>query len=65
MVNEEMNEQMNREYWWSDTDRVKPYYMETCPYANVSTRKPTWTGLGLNYGLQSEMLANDHLSHEI
>ena len=64
-MNEEMNEHLGRENWWSDTDRVKLHYMVTCPTATVSTRKPMWTGLGFNFGLRSEMLANDHLNHKI
>jgi len=51
MMNEKMNEQMNTEHWCSETDRVKLHYMVPCPSATVSTRKPMWTGLGLNFGL--------------
>lgn len=59
------NEEMGTEHWWSHTDRVKLHHMVTCPSATVSTRKPMWTGLGLTFGLRSEMLANNHLNHKM
>ena len=48
---------MTRKYW--STQRKK-----TCPFANLSTTDPTWTGLGSNPGgLRVEWPGTNHLCH--
>jgi hypothetical protein len=48
---------------WNDIDREnQKTWRKTCPGATLSTKKPTWTTLGINPGLCGEKLATICLS---
>jgi len=56
---------MTVKHRWNDKDRgkLKRLKKKPCPAANLSTTNPTWTGPGLNTGLQSDRSVTNCLSH--
>jgi hypothetical protein len=47
-------------YWWGKT---KVLSVKTYPFASLSTKNPTMTGLELNLCLHSEKLVINHVYH--
>jgi hypothetical protein len=49
--------------WWSENRNGKPNYSEkTCPSATLSTKCPTWLGLGSNPGRSGGKPASNRLN---
>jgi hypothetical protein len=53
---------MSMENWWVIREN-QSIWMKTCSSAPSSTTNPTYTGLGLKWGLRGECLTSIHLSH--
>lgn len=63
-MNERMDQSINMELEWSDTDRGDPkYWDKTGLSVTFFTTNPTRIGLELSSGLRGEKLATKRLDH--
>ena len=47
------------------TGKTQSTWKMTCLNVNLSTKNPTWTGLGLNLGLRGNRLESNQLSDDM